>query len=106
MISGRVVVDSSPYYNGRRSGIELDTEWRPNPLFNISLSNDLTLVELGGVEEWVYLQRVSANLQFSSDLVWSVLAQYDNVSGEVGINSRIRWTYRAGSDIFLIFNQG
>ena len=32
--------------------------------------------------------------------------QYDNVSRQVGLNSRLRWTWRPGCDFFLVFNQG
>jgi hypothetical protein len=32
--------------------------------------------------------------------------QYDNKSSAVGLNSRIRWTYRPGSDVFFVVNQG
>ena len=46
------------------------------------------------------------NLSFTPDLSWNTIVQYDNVSSEVGLNSRIRWTYRPGSDLFLVANQG
>ncbi|MGB0371674.1 MAG: DUF5916 domain-containing protein [Opitutales bacterium] len=105
-VSARLELETRPYYDGHRSGIEFNTGWRPNPVFDVSFNNDLTLVELGGADEWVYLQRIATNIQFSSDLVWSMIAQYDNISQEVGINSRVRWTYRPGSDIFFILNQG
>lgn len=32
--------------------------------------------------------------------------QYDNISKQVGLNSRIRWTWRPGDDLFLVLNQG
>jgi hypothetical protein len=35
-----------------------------------------------------------------------VLAQYDNESDSFGVNSRIRWTVRPGTDVYLVLNQG
>ena len=32
--------------------------------------------------------------------------QYDNKSDDVGVNGRIRWTCRSGSDVFFVVNQG
>lgn len=32
------------------------------------------------------------------------VGQYDNVSHEFGVNSRMRWAVQPGSDLFLVFN--
>ncbi len=37
-------------------------------------------------------------------LSWNLVGQYDNVSNEFGVNSRIRWAVQSGSDLFLVFN--
>ncbi len=44
-------------------------------------------------------------LQFTPDVSWSTLAQYDNVDNEVGINSRFRWIIAPGNELFIVFNQ-
>ena len=36
----------------------------------------------------------------------STLTQYDNVSEEVGVNVRFRWTLTPGTDLFLVYNRG
>ena len=46
------------------------------------------------------------NIAFTPDLTWNTLVQYDNVSRQVGVNSRVRWTWRPGNDLFLVLNQG
>ena len=45
-------------------------------------------------------------IAFTPDLTWNTLVQYDNVSRQVGVNSRVRWTWRPGNDLFLVLNQG
>jgi hypothetical protein len=42
----------------------------------------------------------------SWDTVWNARARVDNRSDDVGLNSRIRWTWRPGNDVFLVWNQG
>jgi hypothetical protein len=32
--------------------------------------------------------------------------QYDNLSRQVGLNTRLRYTYRPGSDLYFVVNQG
>jgi hypothetical protein len=46
--------------------------------------------------------RLRVNL--SSDLSISSYAQYDTVSESVGVNSRLRWTFRSVGDLFVVYN--
>ena len=52
------------------------------------------------------LLKLGGAIQFSRTLVWSVLGQYDNLSRAVGFNTRLRWTYAKGGDVFIVANQG
>ena len=105
-LSSSLFVRYEKYYDGWRNLFRVNVGWRPNPLFNMSLRNELTEVELNDETEWVAVQRVQANIQFSPKLIWSNVAQYDNISDRMSLNSRLRWTYRPGSNVFVIFNQG
>ena len=49
--------------------------------------------------------QVNFNILFSPDLVWNITNQWDSESERYGLNSRIRWTIKPGSDLFLVFNQ-
>ena len=46
------------------------------------------------------------NYAVSPRLSFSNLVQYDNRSRNLGWQSRVRWTLRPGSDLFVSFNQG
>jgi hypothetical protein len=46
------------------------------------------------------------NFSASPSLSFSNLVQYDNRSRNLGWQSRVRWTLRAGNDLFVAFNQG
>jgi len=46
------------------------------------------------------------NVAITPDLVWNTIVQYDNISRQVGLNSRVRWTWRSGDDLFFVVNQG
>jgi hypothetical protein len=48
------------------------------------------------------LQNVFA---FSPDLILFSYFQYDTDSGTLGMNTRLRWTFRPGSDLFLVWNR-
>ena len=50
------------------------------------------------------LTSVSTQVAFSSTLYWVSLVQYDNLSEEIGINTRIQWIPRAGQEGFIVLN--
>jgi hypothetical protein len=39
-------------------------------------------------------------------LSFSNIAQYDNRSRNLGLQSRVRWTVQPGNDLFFVFGQG
>ncbi len=43
---------------------------------------------------------------FSPDLTWSNLVQYDSPSRLLGFQSRFRWIVKAGNDLFLVVGRG
>ena len=39
------------------------------------------------------------------DLTWGAVVQYDNLSDTLGLNTRVRWTFRPGNDVFLVVGE-
>jgi hypothetical protein len=46
------------------------------------------------------------NLVPSADLSWTNLVQFDTVSHDLGIQSRLRWIYEPGKELHLVLNSG
>lgn len=95
-----------PYYGGEQLSYKGTLTWRPSPMFNVDGGYEYTGVDLGYARFPVRLARLASAVQFSPRLVWASLAQYDNLSRSVGINTRLRWTYASGGDLFVVLNQG
>ena len=51
------------------------------------------------------LVRLRAQFIFTPDLSWDTFVQYDNLSGGVGWNSRLRWILQPGNELVIIWNQ-
>jgi len=98
--------NTGEFYNGSRRDYKGWFNWRPNRYLSSSLSYELQKVQLHEGDFNVRIASATVNLAFTPDLSWNTLIQYDNVSSEVGLNSRIRWTYKPGCDLFLVANQG
>lgn len=50
--------------------------------------------------------RLETNLNVARNLIVNLITQFDNVTENLGINARVRWTIAPGRDAFLVFNQG
>ena len=95
----------SGYYGGSRLETTVQARWQPAPslLLGGSLQwNDIKL-DTGDLETWLASGRI--NFYLSPLVSWENLIQYDTQSGTVGLNSRFRWAFRDGQEIFLVFNQ-
>ncbi len=61
-------------------------------------------VELPQGDFTVRLSSLRADVVFSSTLSWVNLIQYDNLSENIGFNSRLHWIPQAGREGFIVFN--
>jgi hypothetical protein len=105
-IDGSFRFEGGEFFTGRREEYSLGLNWRPGPYFNMSTDYILNDVHLDEGDFLTRIIRARATVQFSPDLSWSTYAQYDNVSETIGINSKVRWIVKPGSEAFFVVNQG
>lgn len=92
------------FYNGERTRMGASTAWNQSRYFRMTLNyewNDITLPQGDFITR---LTSLSTQVAFSSTLYWINLVQYDNLSEEVGINTRLQWIPRAGQEGFIVLN--
>ncbi|RMH30615.1 MAG: hypothetical protein D6693_00090 [Planctomycetota bacterium] len=105
-ISGRASVTLGDFFGGTRQDVTAGVDWRPSKHFFLGvelIQNDVNLPQGSFITR---IGRVRLNINFTPDLSWSNFIQYDNVSDTAGLNSRLKWTIRPGSDLFIVLNQG
>ena len=75
------------------------------PIFGGEYS--VNLIDWDALDEST-IRQISGTLRYSftPDLVWFNLAQYDNISNSIGVNSRLQWEYKPGAKMFFVVNQG
>lgn len=97
-------VGYSGYYGGSRLEWGVSSEWRPTPMFVLGANFNWNDIEVQGSR--VITRQLSLNADFflSPDVSITNFIQYDSVSGTVGVNSRLRWILKPGTDLFLVFN--
>jgi hypothetical protein len=117
---GGMFANSGSFYDGERFGIGVFGGWRGRH-FRANLNYQYNDIEFPGKGDTLLpsglprcttpdcafvtrVVRLSLEAIFSSRLSWVNLIQYDNVSGIVGLNSRLHWIPQAGREGFLVIN--
>ena len=102
--SGRLSVSNGDFYNGKRNNINGSLSWTQSRNFVMSMSYDWNDISLPQGDFITRLTSLSTQVAFSSTLYWVSLVQYDNLSEEIGVNTRLQWIPRAGQEGFIVLN--
>jgi hypothetical protein len=102
--SGELDFEWGDFFGGTRDAIVGTFNWRQSPQFKLSLSYEWNDIELPEGQFISRLIGLSTEVAFSSRLFWVNLIQYDNISEEMGINSRLQWIPRSGQEGFIVLN--
>jgi hypothetical protein len=101
----RVSLTTGDYYDGSHQNAGAEVVWRPSPRFRFGLNYDAHEIDLPDGLFTVRQTTLRAELVFSSTLSWVNLLQYDNVSENLGLNSRLHWIPQAGREGFIVLNR-
>jgi len=100
----KIALIDGKYYSGDRLVVDTTLGWRPNPKLRFQASLDYWEVNLPEGDFRVRIATANAEWAFNSTLSWVNVLQYDNISNNLGINSRLHWNPKAGQDVFLVLN--
>ncbi len=103
--SGGFSLARGTFYSGTLTRFTADFTFRPGALLQAGLTYDVMKVVLEEGDFQVHIAGLKTTLTPTPDLAWKNYLQYDNVSGSLGLNSRLRWILEEGNDLFLVFNQ-
>ncbi len=103
-LSGSFTYQNGDFYDGTKLGFEGSVLWRPSIHFRTELRYGYNEIELPQGSFETRLVRLTGDVIFSSTLAWTNLIQYDNVSEEIGISSRLHWIPQANREGFIVLN--
>ncbi len=96
--------DGGEIYNGDLFRLGPGFDWRPNEYLSFSLKYEYTKYEFPGQSATTRQVTFENEISFNEKLSLVTLAQFDNVSDDIGINSRLRYNVSAGQDIWFVVN--
>jgi len=102
------------YYNGDLNTIQGKLALKPSSFLTLEFSGERNTgkaiaidVEEGELAETDFTEElfgVRLLLNFSPNLQFSSLTQYDTQSRELGSNNKLRWTFDPLGDLFIVYN--
>lgn len=105
-ISGNVLVERGEFYDGTRTGLSLSRA-RINMSSRLSFEPTVTLnwitLPAGSFESRLFGSRIT--FTGTPLLFVSALVQYNSSTHSVSTNARLRWEYRPGSELFVVYNE-
>ncbi len=92
------------FFNGKSQVANVGFSWNPNRNLSFDFSYNYTDASLPVGDFITRLISLNASYAFNVRWSWVNLLQYDNGSGTIGLNSRLRWNPRAGENLYLVIN--
>ncbi len=99
-------LSNGSFYNGRRRQAQLGLTLKPSHHFAFRFEGERNDVSLDQGDFFTQLFSLRADYNFSPDISWQNLVQYDSESRILGLQSRFRWILKPGNDIFVVLNRG
>ncbi len=92
------------YFNGERLTLNGEMGWNVNRHVAFALAYDYNKYDFPSAD--AITRQITFNNEIAFNSNWSILtlAQYDNLSDDIGINMRLRYNRKAGQDFWLVLN--
>jgi len=104
-LSGNLAVEHGGFYNGRRTSLAF-TRTRANltPRFSLEPTVSLNWIDLPSGAFTTTLAGSRVTYTMTPLMFASALVQYNSSIRRASINLRLRWEYRPGSELFVVYN--
>ncbi len=93
------------FYGGTRDDVQLRLGARITDRFSSEAQYTRNSVELPGGSFDVDLAALRIDLALSPTMTLRSVTQYNSLSDQFGTSARFRWTYRPGSDLYVVYDE-
>jgi len=104
-VSGDINTSVGNFYSGTRFQSGTGLNYYPWKRMSLGLDYDFNQIEAFNQSATAHLGAGRILFNFTPNLTWAHLIQYDSLSESVGYNSRLIWEYQPGSKIYAVVNQ-
>ena len=104
-LSAMAWAEGGAFYDGNRLAQGVTLRLNPGRHFRSETSWTHNDIDLPSGAFATNLVRQRLQYAFTPDLSTAALLQWSDAAELLGANLRLRWTYRPGADLFVVFNQ-
>ena len=94
-----------PFYSGDSDQLIINTSWRPVPSLNVGFDLNQYWIRLKEGRFKTSLALARLDFSFNPNLGVANFLQYDTISKNIGLQSRLYWIIKPGNEVYLVFNQ-
>ena len=105
LITGGFGYELGDWYHGEKQTAYFRLGFDPAKWLNTSLSYSINQFELPDTEFDAQIASGNIRINFTPDMGWSHLIQYDNVSESIGYNTRFFWEFKPGKKFYVVIRQ-
>ena len=105
LINGDFGYELGDWYHGEKQTAYFRLGFDPTKWLNTSLSYSYNHFELPDTEFDAQIASGNIRINFTPDMGWSHLIQYDNVSESIGYNTRFFWEFKPGKKFYAVIRQ-
>ncbi|MCH2382238.1 MAG: carbohydrate binding family 9 domain-containing protein [Pedosphaera sp.] len=105
LINGGFGYELGDWYHGEKQTAYFRLGFDPTKWLNTSLSYSYNHFELPDTEFDAQIASGNIRINFTPDMGWSHLIQYDNVSESIGYNTRFFWEFQPGKKFYIVVRQ-
>ena len=98
-------VEWGSFYGGQGETWALEASYRPNSHLLVEATGEYNDVRLPAGSFTASLAGLRATWNFSRSLLATAYAQVNSDSDVTSLNARLRWIWRPGSDVYLVYNR-
>jgi len=103
-LSARINLHGGGWYNGRGLRFSTGGTWIPCANLELNVEYVEDRIRLPDSRFTTRIERLKLNYDFSPDMRLATMIQADNVSDNLGLQSRFRWILVDGREIFFVIN--
>lgn len=99
-----LTLEHGGFFSGTRFDLIGRLSYHPSPHLLLGLEYEQAAVRLPEGDFTTRIVRANADFAFSPSLSWTNLVQWDNLTEDVTVNSRLRWIVQPGRELVLVFD--
>jgi hypothetical protein len=99
-------LEGGGFFDGRSYELAVGLNARLSRFWNAGIEWERIDANLEDGSFVARVTRLRSTIQFHQDLAWTNFLQHDNLSEELGVNSRLWWILEPGREVFLVLNHG